>query len=164
MVCETHFRTFMQKVQADSFFENLSERRIIYDFDKYGDSPSCLEERDNIDDTAAITQGFGITEAGKIPNKNLETNVTIISNQECYDLLSKVPFPTHKTTIKSTLFDGVTDQVVCTKGFLENGVVTVSSKSFDKYQSVSKINSIILSKLMKFSRVLAMETVEVLYT
>ena len=98
----------------------------------------------------AITQGFGIAETGKIPNKNLETNVTIISNQECYDLLSKVPFPTHKTTIKSTLFDGVTDQVVCTKGFLENGVVTVSSKSFDKYQSVSKINSIILTKLLKF--------------
>ena len=80
----------------------------------------------------ATTQGIGITESGDRPTNVLETNVTIISNQECYDLLSKVPFPTHKTTIKSTLFDGVTDQVVCTKGFLENGVVTVSSKSFDK--------------------------------
>jgi hypothetical protein len=83
----------------------------------------------------AITQGFGITEAGKIPNKNLETNVTIISNQECYNLISKVPFVNHRVILKSTLFDGVTDQVVCTKGSLENGVVTVSSKSFDRLSS-----------------------------
>ena len=96
-----------------------------------------------MDNKMAITQGIGITESGDRPTNVLETNVTIISNQECYDLLSKVPFPTHKTTIKSTFFDGVTDQVVCTKGFLENGVVTVSCKSFAKYKSVSKINSII---------------------
>ena len=35
----------------------------------------------------AITQGFGITETGFIPTNALETEVKVISNEECYNNL-----------------------------------------------------------------------------
>ena len=34
-----------------------SERRIIYDYDKFGDSPTCLGENNGISGLEALVQG-----------------------------------------------------------------------------------------------------------
>ena len=41
-----------------SFF--FSERRIIYDYDKFGDSPTCLGENNEISGLEALVQGMEI--------------------------------------------------------------------------------------------------------
>lgn len=59
------------------------ERRIEYDFQKYGDSPTCLGVGKSITNQEAIGQGFGVTETGELPDQLLEAKVKIISNEEC---------------------------------------------------------------------------------
>ena len=51
----------------------ISGRRIIYDYDKYGDTPACLGKQDQVlDGKIAVSQGYGLTENGKwLLNKNL---------------------------------------------------------------------------------------------
>ena len=68
-------------------FVLFSDRRIIFDFETYGDSPVCLNREKLLKDQLAITQGFGITETGFIPTNALETEVKVISNEECYNNL-----------------------------------------------------------------------------
>ena len=62
-------------------------RRIEYDFDKFGDSPSCLDQGIVKIDKIATVQGYGTTETGD-RGTLLETNVTVISNQMCKDILN----------------------------------------------------------------------------
>jgi len=62
-------------------------RRIEYDFDKYGDSPSCMDQGIDITDKIATVQGYGTTETGS-KGSLLETNVTVISNQMCKTILN----------------------------------------------------------------------------
>ena len=62
-------------------------RRIEYDFDKFGDTPSCLDQGIDITDKIATVQGYGTTETGT-KGKLLETNVTVISNQMCKEILN----------------------------------------------------------------------------
>jgi hypothetical protein len=40
-------------------------RRIIYDYDRFGDSPACISKGENILGKVAISQGYGFTEKGK---------------------------------------------------------------------------------------------------
>ena len=40
-------------------------RRIIYDYDMFGDSPACISSGKPIEGKAAISQGYGYTEHGK---------------------------------------------------------------------------------------------------
>ena len=40
-------------------------RRIEYDYDKFGDSPSCFGTGKNLDGRLAITEGYGFTEHGE---------------------------------------------------------------------------------------------------
>ena len=48
----------------------------------------------------AITQGFGITETGFIPTNALETEVKVISNEECYDSLKTgIVYRLHSKTL-----------------------------------------------------------------
>ena len=102
------------------------ERRIIFDYDKYGDSPNCLG-KDELEDLAGqvgLTQGFGKTElenegAGKL----LEANVTIISNEDCYEKLNNIITTNingynSRTQIKQAIYDGITDQLLCTEGLV----------------------------------------------
>jgi hypothetical protein len=44
----------------------LKGRRIIYDYDRFGDSPSCLGKKDaNLEGIVAVSQGYGLTETGE---------------------------------------------------------------------------------------------------
>merc|ERR1719305_415180 len=62
-------------------------RRIEYNFDKFGDSPSCLDQGIDITDRIATVQGYGTTETGD-KGTLLETNVTVITNQRCKEILN----------------------------------------------------------------------------
>ena len=71
-----------------------------------------------------MTQGFGKTElenegAGKL----LEANVTIISNADCYEKLNNIITTNingynSRTQIKQAIYDGITDQLLCTEGLV----------------------------------------------
>ena len=103
-------------------FSILLERRIIYDFKKYGDSPACIGDQIILEKQVALTQGFGITETTINTNEYekalLETNVTVISNDECYDKASKIQSAIVRNSAKRAMPKGVTDQMLCTLGIV----------------------------------------------
>jgi hypothetical protein len=66
------------------------ERRVIYDYEVYGDSPACLGHEMDLAGEIALVQGFGITEDGTSPDGILEANVTIISNSKCTSEMDKM--------------------------------------------------------------------------
>ena len=80
--------------------------------------------RTNLVYRVSLTQGFGKTElenegAGKL----LEANVTIISNADCYEKLNNIITTNingynSRTQIKQAIYDGITDQLLCTEGLV----------------------------------------------
>ena len=47
-------------------YEHLSGRRIVFDYDIYGDSPSCLGSfKNRIEEKRGVVQGYGYNEKGK---------------------------------------------------------------------------------------------------
>ena len=109
------------------------DRRVIYDFEKFGDSPACIGTDGNIENQIALTQGFGITENTVDTTEErelLETNVTIISNDECYNKLEMAESSTLKATARNAMPNGVTDQMLCTLCIVkEIGEKTICSVS-----------------------------------
>ena len=90
-----------------------------------------------------MTQGFGLTElesdgAGKL----LETNVTIISNQDCYDKLDNIITTNEngynfRPQIKNAVYEGITDQLLCTEGLVvEKEICTSRGCNKRKFFSV----------------------------
>ena len=60
----------------------------------------CLNKEKLLKDQRAITQGFGITETGLIPENALETEVKVISNEECYNTLKTgTAYRLHSTAV-----------------------------------------------------------------
>jgi len=57
-------------------------RRVEYDYERYGDAPSCLDSGLELTEKTGTVQGYGLTETGK-RGTLLEANVTIISNEKC---------------------------------------------------------------------------------
>ena len=59
-------------------------RRIEYGFDKFGDTPTCMDKpgQDNVNNIATV-RGYGLTENANTPDKILEANVTVLSNEQC---------------------------------------------------------------------------------
>ena len=108
----------------------FAERRIIYNFEKYGDSPACIGKEKNLKNQKALTQGFGITEntrdLANFESKLLETNVTVISNDECYAKIKENPNVNLKGSARIAMPEGVTDQMLCTLGIVNGSVVSVS--------------------------------------
>ena len=132
----------VEKNCFNDYFDNL-ERRIIYDYEKYGDSPACLGEIEDLAGIIGVTQGFGLTElesdgAGKL----LETNVTIISNQDCYDKLNNIITTNEngynfRPQIKNAVYEGITDQLLCTEGLVvEKEICTSRGCNKRKFFSV----------------------------
>ena len=101
----------------------FAERRIIYDFDKFGDSPACIGKEKNLENQVALTQGFGITEnttdLADFESKLLETNVTLISNDDCYNKIRKIQLASLKGSAIRAMPEGVTDQMLCTLGIVK---------------------------------------------
>lgn len=106
-------------------------RRIVENFPKYGETPTCLDQgREDIIGKTATVQGYGTTETGSVGTL-LEANLTIISNDRCEDII-------HHNVTKSDLFKGqlnkglpkgLNNQLLCGRGEkLENGVFRGSCK------------------------------------
>ena len=62
-------------------------RRIEYDFDKFGDTPVCIDKGLEKESKIATLQGYGETEDGVTSRAPLVANLTILSNQECQERL-----------------------------------------------------------------------------
>jgi len=96
------------------------ERRIPFNYTKYGDTPDCIPGK-NVDFTNEIGTivGFGKTEAGTLAKELLEVNVTSISNAEC---LKQYIYNNTNTgryaekEICKAIPDGFGDGMFCTKG------------------------------------------------
>jgi secreted trypsin-like serine protease len=91
------------------------ERRVIYDYERYGDSPACLGEENDLDQQIGLVQGFGITEDGTAPDNVLEANVTIISNSKCTSEMDKMS-KLYKDESDNALPNGLSDKLLCTQG------------------------------------------------
>ena len=91
----------------------------MFDYDKYGDSPACLSDQLDLPDQNLLLQGFGI-QANDVPAELLELQLKTISNEECYADLSNQKNqsgfnPSDSTKVRNSLYEGVTDQILCTK-------------------------------------------------
>ena len=121
---------------------SLSEvgRRILFDFGKYGDSPVCCNHIEELEGKIALVQGFGLTESGEQSGEvPLQTNVTIISNLDCANIL--------RHNISSNLIDkvklidekhgalkhGINDVLLCSTGFEKDGNFSVSIMSLSMF-------------------------------
>ena len=91
----------------------LLERRIEFDYEKFGDSPACLGEDMDIRSQTAVLQGFGL-QADETYGELLELQLKTISNDKCYEAFENLSRKNSKTQIQTTLFEGITDQVLCT--------------------------------------------------
>ena len=106
------------KIKTFPQTDKLSEQR------KELDMSSKWSIRANLVYRVSLTQGFGKTElenegAGKL----LEANVTIISNADCYEKLNNIITTNingynSRTQIKQAIYDGITDQLLCTEGLV----------------------------------------------
>merc|ERR1711884_165066 len=91
------------------------ERRIVYDYTKYGDSPACLGDIVDVPQTAVL-QGFG-QQADGTSGELLELKLKTLTNEECYEefkTLSQKP-AYNRVVTQNTLFEGITDQILCTQ-------------------------------------------------
>ena len=93
----------------------------MFDYEKFGDSPACLGD-DTLDlvGKIGVNEGFGINEDDE-SGVLLQTNNTILSNEECYEKLSELiendeSTYTRRSTIHNTVYDGITSQILCTQG------------------------------------------------
>ena len=63
----------------------MENRTLIMFSSQFGDSPFCLDQgQKSFYDEIATVQGYGLTEKGA-NGALLETNVTIINNQQCLE-------------------------------------------------------------------------------
>ena len=111
----------------------------MFDYAKYGDSPACLSDQLDLPDQNLLLQGFGI-QANDVPAELLELQLKTISNEECYADLSNQKNqsgfnPSDSTKISHSLYEGVTDQILCTKFTcnLENNNTELSAKCVSSY-------------------------------
>ena len=102
------------------------ERRVEYNYTKYGDSPVCLSEEVDLPNQKVLLQGFG-QQPDETIGELLQLELKTLQNEECYNRFLNVS-ETDKfgrkgstgkkneisTSIKQSLYDGITDQVLCT--------------------------------------------------
>jgi len=91
------------------------ERRVIYDYEKYGDSPACLGKSLDLASKKGLVQGFGINEDGIATGGVTEVDVNIISNDVCQQEMSALKSKYGKEA-NEALPDGLTPAILCTKG------------------------------------------------
>jgi len=92
-------------------------RRVEYDYDVYGDAPSCMDRGIPKDGKIGTIQGYGLTEFGS-RGQLLEANVTIISNEECKDQLdyNTTENSVAQRQINQALPQGLNYGLLCARG------------------------------------------------
>ena len=102
---------------------NSPERKIVYDYDKYGDTPTCLNDQFDISGKNATAQGFGITETGeqRITEdgriQNLENTVITMSNEECCQWIKNNASSFDTEGEIAELPQGLSRYILCTRGY-----------------------------------------------
>ncbi|XP_023326935.1 trypsin 3A1 [Eurytemora carolleeae] len=92
-------------------------RRVEFNLDEFGDTPTCLDQGLDLPGRVATAQGFGKTELDNGGNL-LEINVTLIDTSECIDQLETF-FKTKPKTKKKfcdTFPLGISDDHICARG------------------------------------------------
>ena len=94
----------------------------MYDYDKYGDTPTCLNDQFDISGKNATAQGFGKTETGKqiIDDEgiiqNLENTVITMSNVECCKWIKNNASSFKADGEIAELPQGLSRYILCTRG------------------------------------------------
>ena len=95
----------------------------MFDYEKYGDSPTCLNKECEIAGKESILQGFGKTETGEYPDELLETKVKTITNTECNNWMTSL---FNDTKIRELPY-GIKRTILCTQGIKSDaGIFSVS--------------------------------------
>ena len=107
-------------------------RRVEYQYDKFGDTPTCIDKGlFTKEDKVATVQGFGLTETGT-KGALLETNVTVISNQRCAQVLQSNTSDNinARKKILKALPVGLEYGIICAEGIYneEKGIYSGSCK------------------------------------
>ena len=116
----------------------FSERRILHDYTKYGDSPTCLNDKFDIGNEEAVIQGFGINESGELAKGLQEGKVITATNENCTlwvkDNAERLEFGNAIEYGKGHTFgelaDGINNGTLCSWGIKneDTGIYTVSTK------------------------------------
>ena len=126
------------------------ERRVEFNYTKYGDTPVCLSEEVDLPNQNVFLEGYGTQAGMDSAGELLQLELKTLQNEECYNKFLNVSetflrFANGESTgkkneittnIKRTLYDGITDQLLCT-------VVTCngSDSSLDRLEKcVSNVN------------------------
>ena len=102
-----------------------TERRIIYDYETYGDSPYCLGKNKLVPDQLALQEGVGLTEKDNLLGLRV-VEVDIIQNEKCYEKIESA------NTINLHLYKqelplGINAGIMCTLGIVNSeGILQVS--------------------------------------
>jgi len=119
-------RVWTHPARAEGAYYDIAimelERRIIFDYDKYGNSPNCLGKDKYIKNQIALQQGAGLTEKDELGGLQ-DVKVKIIQNEECYAKIESAP-PRIIKTFKQELPEGINEGMLCTLGIEnEDGVI-----------------------------------------
>ena len=120
---------------------NISlDRKILFDYEMYGDSPACLNDKFDISNKEAIIQGFGIpfgiTDFNQIDYNSpqlKQAKVITVSNENCTKWVQAnagkyeqflVPYGNGFTF--NELRNGINREILCSRGILQaNGLISV---------------------------------------
>ena len=113
---------------------DFSERKILYDYGIFGDSPICLNEEPDISDKVATLQGIGRTDTtDHVSEIILETQVITMTNKECNEWLKFNGTEFSRTQVASHFPLGINEQILCTRGILneDTGIFSVTSGVYE---------------------------------
>jgi len=108
-------------------------RRIEFDFERFGDTPECIDQGIDLDGKLVSIQGFGISEDGVGTNGNLlTTNNTLLNVAECTEKLGEYLI-THqrkrKSFCKNFKYGVLENRMICTEGIRQaDGVISGACK------------------------------------
>ena len=99
---------------------------------QFGDTPTCIDQgEEDFYGRVAKVQGYGVTE-DKTSGTLLETNVTVITNEECYNQFrSNISTFPGRRIVEKQLCTGL--PLGLNNGFLCAQVYRISSCSIDLY-------------------------------
>jgi len=121
----TIFRVFLHpdyeypSIYADIAVLQLN-RRILYDFEKYGDSPDCLGLEDKpLVGFNASQEGYGCNENYTLSDVPMRSDVRIIDRKECADYFrhNVSENAAWKARLDAQLKEGISDDLLCSIGF-----------------------------------------------
>ena len=108
----------------------------MFNYEIYGDSPTCLNDKFDISNKEAIIQGFGLTSDYENHGPRLKQNkVVTVSNENCTKCvqanakeLEAYGLPYGNGFTFSELPNGINREILCSRGIVqENGVISVST-------------------------------------